>query len=208
MKKAIRQWMGGHDFHDPRNPECASFNGVLSYRGLPVGYCYYSYVTGRHHHVLQRDCDPAVKRFLKSRDVIYIDDIVALIHRSVRQPRPLATVGAKYQVSIYIREMNSLLRQLGAPPAYRSGDDYVRSMTTEERKISDDLTVILYRLQTEKGKIYPYIVYTKNKTDLATIEATPGWRAFGDDFYGTRGAVDYTLFKIGAVDSVSMDITP
>ena len=212
MKRAIRQWMGGQDYHHPDEP-VSSFKGVLSYRGLPTGLCYYSLVTGRRHQIISEDADARVRRFLKNREFVEHANIKALIDAVHENPRALSPVGTDALVLRHINTINSLMKAIGSPRPFRSGDEYISAERTmdwepnKNRDMQNELTVLLYRLQTEGTEPFPYLVKSLHPRDTETMRGTAGWRPLGSDWFATRDLMEFTLFKIGRVKSLPLEIS-
>jgi hypothetical protein len=215
MKAAIRQWMGGQDYHVPGEP-CSSWKGVLSICGIPTAFCYYSYVTGRRHQIVAPHADKKLDRFLKNRDVFEHPDIMAVIATMTANPRALSPVGTDALVIRHINATNKMCAAIGAPHPYRAGSEFIADNRTATREPWQDetftteqneLSCILFRLQREVTQPFPYLVKAQHATDITTLRTTVGWRDLGSNWYGTRDLMEFTLFKIGRIKSLPFEIT-
>jgi hypothetical protein len=204
MKKAIRLWMGGHDYHDPDTPVCSSYGGVLSYEGVPVAFCYYSLVTGRHHHILSNTCPERVRRYLKDRETYEHPTLMALIAAMHENPRALSPVGTDALVLRHIENVNMVLRCCtpSAPPAFQTGSVYV-----DDKEHARTLTVILYRLQKRNADPIPYLVRAGHDADIKRLRGEEYWIELGDKWFGSRDLMAFTLFKIARANSLIVDLT-
>ncbi len=104
MKKLIKMWHSGRDFHDA-DAEITSYKGVLSYRRLAVAFCYKSEVTGRRHIIATPE---GIERVGLNRKITRTNygNLVALIN---------------YHLEGRSSEMDKALTYMSSPPVKLSG---------------------------------------------------------------------------------------
>lgn len=201
MKKVIRLWMGGQDFYDPANPECSSFGGILNYRGLAVGFCYRSYVTGRHYQILDGKCPEQIVRYLKGRKYATVPDITITI-AVMRIDQAIL-----YRKSHRIRKANTYIKNLEMPLPFRTGDEFLKGCPDADAWLvwADELTVLIYDSQKNKAPLPPYLVTPLCETDKKTIQDGK-WRRIDENWVGTKDLTDFIMFKISCIKSIAIEI--
>ena len=204
VKHAIRQWMSGENYYDARNPICSSFSDILNYRGVPVAFCYHSRVTEKRHYIVGNNCPDRVMRYLKRRDCIEVGEegvrlAINVVNHNFRRRSMNDT-----WIAGYVREVNTFMRQIGGPAMFKSGEDYIGGR--DQKGLADKLTVMLYRMEQSKSPPVPYVVKALHDSDIETLSSTERWISLGDNWFGTRDLGEFTLFKIGRVNSIPIEV--